>query len=203
MCLDSAVALILLRTIRNQRESPLLRLPAELRNKVYTYVLGGREIELCCNESCGCGGRRRYGRVPRGKQGPVSHYPRSLLALLETCHQVHGEARLLPFSSNMFLATALDWKELIAEHFSDERKNAIQAIGVQIYGYSGDQVMDEFADSDLFNHLAMLSNLKVICLLLRRAIQQDQREEVENRIRSEWAKVNGRQPVKFELGLLP
>jgi hypothetical protein len=31
-------------TLLNQRQSPLLRLPAELRNRIYEYTLGGNTI---------------------------------------------------------------------------------------------------------------------------------------------------------------
>jgi hypothetical protein len=34
------------RLLRNQQQSPLLRLPAELRNRIYEVVLGGQEVRL-------------------------------------------------------------------------------------------------------------------------------------------------------------
>lgn len=38
--------LIIYSSLRNQRESPLLRLPAELRIRIYEYALGGLEIRI-------------------------------------------------------------------------------------------------------------------------------------------------------------
>jgi hypothetical protein len=38
------------RLLRNQQQSPLLRLPAELRNKIYELVVGGQEIRMVASK---------------------------------------------------------------------------------------------------------------------------------------------------------
>ena len=60
--------------------SPLLLLPAELRNDIYRYTLCGRIINTT-NTSM----------------------PKNLLGLLLTCRQTHQKAELLAYSGNTFL----------------------------------------------------------------------------------------------------
>ncbi|OAL07518.1 hypothetical protein IQ06DRAFT_342243 [Phaeosphaeriaceae sp. SRC1lsM3a] len=81
-------------TIHNRTNSPLLCLPAEIRNQIYGYVLKDT-FELCVKNSCA-----------RGRSDPTihgfghAHFPRHLLYLLEACQQTHAEARLLLFRVN-------------------------------------------------------------------------------------------------------
>ncbi|EUC46072.1 hypothetical protein COCMIDRAFT_54347, partial [Bipolaris oryzae ATCC 44560] len=62
---------------RNQRESPLLRLPAEVRSMVWEYVFGGYHIYV----------------YPR-------EIHRRILRLMTVCRQIFMEAVLLPFRLN-------------------------------------------------------------------------------------------------------
>ncbi|KAF2996838.1 hypothetical protein E8E13_003511 [Curvularia kusanoi] len=76
-------------TARNQEQSPLLRLPRELRDKIWYHVIGNNYISmkpypqehLACAEYPGCT------TMPLIK----------LFALGSTCRQLHGETALLPF----------------------------------------------------------------------------------------------------------
>ncbi|KAH7399514.1 hypothetical protein BKA66DRAFT_565585 [Pyrenochaeta sp. MPI-SDFR-AT-0127] len=74
---------------QNQRESPLLRLPPEIRNQIFEIVLGGRVFEL---------------------EGPSCENPnfversQHVLALLAVCRQIYAETSLLPFKLNTFSA---------------------------------------------------------------------------------------------------
>jgi hypothetical protein len=75
------------KTAANQRNSPLLRLPAELRNQVYHYALGGRKFEVY-RTAC--------------KQIRVFQENLPAFALLLVCSQIYAETRLLPYSLNAF-----------------------------------------------------------------------------------------------------
>lgn len=75
--------------IRNQNQSPILRLPAEIRNKVYKYVLGGRIY-------------RFKDAIDRGRAVLDTKGERHILGLLLVCHQTYSEASLLPYSLNKF-----------------------------------------------------------------------------------------------------
>ncbi|KAF2036006.1 hypothetical protein EK21DRAFT_84386 [Setomelanomma holmii] len=74
---------------RNQRESPLLRLPSEVRNVIYELVLGGKTFKF-------------KDAVNRGHASMVATSERHVLGLLYTCHQIYSEASLLPYSLNTF-----------------------------------------------------------------------------------------------------
>lgn len=66
---------------RNQRQSPLLRLPGEIRNEICILVMTeGR------------------GRVPKPRCRWPEFYGTGLLALTGTCKQLHAETSLLPFA---------------------------------------------------------------------------------------------------------
>ena len=71
----------------NQRNSRLLRLPAELRNQIYKYALGGHRVLLATTQP----------RLCRYPEEPIPHF-----ALLKVCSQIHAEAALLLYSLNIF-----------------------------------------------------------------------------------------------------
>jgi len=83
-------------THRNSVSSPLLRLPAEVRNKIFAYVNNGLHIFM------------RAGSVERAMisikngthEGASSVYP--LFLFQHTCRQVYNETALLPFSTNEY-----------------------------------------------------------------------------------------------------
>ncbi|KAH7086756.1 hypothetical protein FB567DRAFT_592626 [Paraphoma chrysanthemicola] len=78
---------------RVQRDFPFLGLPAEIRNMIYSYVLGGRTITLGL---CDC--VNIYGEKPRQLSGPIFHDT----GLVSTCRQIHTEAHMFPFQLNRF-----------------------------------------------------------------------------------------------------
>lgn len=80
---------------RNARASPLLRLPAELRNRVYEYVLYKGTYWF---------NRERATTSKR----PIEIVPRiaNRLSLLRVCRQTYAETALLPFSLNTFCVRA-------------------------------------------------------------------------------------------------
>jgi hypothetical protein len=88
------------RTLRNHDTSRLLRLPAELRNQVYTYLIGHGSVHICPGYACSrC---LKNSTRPVGPDGFILcqntwHYPRHLLAITQTCREVHAETGNLPF----------------------------------------------------------------------------------------------------------
>jgi hypothetical protein len=73
-----------LRSLRNQCESPLLRLPGEIKNQVYEYALGGKTWTIW-----------------RG-QDDVCNKRKDALALLRVCRQLHADTAALPFKLSIF-----------------------------------------------------------------------------------------------------
>ncbi|KAH7408134.1 hypothetical protein DE146DRAFT_363538 [Phaeosphaeria sp. MPI-PUGE-AT-0046c] len=74
-------------TARNQRESRLLQMPAEIRNSIYTYALGGHAFKFLW---------------PKRIRGSQSTQPTYTLALPRVCRQIHTEASLVVFAANDF-----------------------------------------------------------------------------------------------------
>lgn len=165
-------------TLRNQRESPLLRLPPELRNEIYTDVLGGRKVDICYQYMChSC----RYIRPRRRRIVP--HYPRTLLSILEVCRHVQGEARLLPFSTTTFsVIHRWDWFKIAARLFEyDKRWEAMRKVGFQLETLG----LAEYLDFELssiatgeydytFKSLASQPNLETVCVPRGAATIEDQ-----------------------------
>ncbi|KAF2025835.1 hypothetical protein EK21DRAFT_116461 [Setomelanomma holmii] len=95
---------------RNSAASPFFQLPPEIRNRIYTHVLGGylasinkepRDRNAKLKSNC-------YSQtgplLPPGLRQPAQEirYATDALQLLFFCRQVYSEARLLPFTLNTF-----------------------------------------------------------------------------------------------------
>ena len=82
-------------TRRNEAESSLLRLPAELRNKIYEYAVGGHVIELISSKK-----KPHYKMLSQAN----GHYTAlaNPTVLSKICRQLHKETALLPYSLNTF-----------------------------------------------------------------------------------------------------
>ena len=76
-------------TMAKQTQSPLLRLPPELRNRIYNMVLENQEISLRDHY---CAKRRHFVVIPTG--------------LLLACHQTYKECIEMFYSTAMFTARA-------------------------------------------------------------------------------------------------
>lgn len=70
------------RTQRNAAASPLLRLPGELRNRIYEFIFEDITFEI-----------KHSAYIPTQSPNPR---PVHNLALLQTCRQIHSEAKVLP-----------------------------------------------------------------------------------------------------------
>ena len=123
-----ASELIVCSTKWNARESPFLKLPPEIRNRIYSFALGGYHIHIDYKEPSSR--YRRINFVTRKVPIPGGFYNRTLrmhggvnddlpknhhladraplpkneftLGLLCTCRQVYREACLLPYELNAF-----------------------------------------------------------------------------------------------------
>jgi hypothetical protein len=70
-------------SIKHHPESPLLRMPAEIRNKIFRYALGGRTLVI-------------------HRPDMITNREKNSLALLATCRQLYAETALVPFCANIF-----------------------------------------------------------------------------------------------------
>jgi hypothetical protein len=79
--------------LRNQKESPLLRLPGELRNKIYEYAYGGMIIRTHTDDKS----------YPIFEQQSLAILPFStndLLTSTMVCRQFHSEVGVIPLLRN-------------------------------------------------------------------------------------------------------
>ena len=93
-------------SIANTANSPLLRLPGEIRNEIFAYLYtdAGYEIELDND----CADRRVV------LSDVTASLRRYLIRLLLVCRQVHAETALLLYELGEFLFTAEDWGSHLA-----------------------------------------------------------------------------------------
>ncbi|KAF1840487.1 uncharacterized protein K460DRAFT_209346 [Cucurbitaria berberidis CBS 394.84] len=96
-------------SIRNQQESRLLCLPAEIRLKIYGYALGGLEIGIMSGRCWG----KQFVIVARPANASRWEMTEHLLALTASCRQIHAETKLLPYSMNEFVGSRNYLKPLI------------------------------------------------------------------------------------------
>lgn len=81
-------------TTRNQQLSPFLRLPAEVRNQIYTYYFQSLVIDICAPTSHA----RKYSTCSYDKSGQsLLNYGANACALTRACRQLSAESRLLLF----------------------------------------------------------------------------------------------------------
>jgi len=80
---------------RNDIESPILRLPGELRNKVYRYVFGNMIIETSTAYEATIH-RHNYLVARDGFRGKRTPDLYRMGGILFTCRKLYAEARLLP-----------------------------------------------------------------------------------------------------------
>ncbi|KAF1833308.1 hypothetical protein BDW02DRAFT_599196 [Decorospora gaudefroyi] len=104
-----------------QRNNLLLRLPAELRNRIYNHVLGGRTY--------------RFKDTFRTSQARLDHRgEQHILGLLYVCRQIHFETALLPYTLNTFSFRDLDISlEPFLRHRSPSQIRSIHSLELVTY----------------------------------------------------------------------
>lgn len=130
------------RSEQNQTSSPLLRLPAEIRIKIWEHTLGGNRIIPPWYVYKSDQGQHQG--FPHPKKICLRAEPRenmvAFLSLLRVCRQAYHESRLLPFSCNIW---ELRWPNScwglwnIKGGMSDEQRAAIEWMSFQVEGGGG------------------------------------------------------------------
>jgi hypothetical protein len=112
-------------TEQNRRDSPLLRLPGELRNKIYEHVLfEGEYSNRDVNASDAINGKN-----PPCERLLSDSIPNRLGAL-RICQQTYEEAALLPFTLNVFNLVNLYDLEVMKYRLTFPQRRAITRIYV-------------------------------------------------------------------------
>jgi len=107
--------------VQNQRNSSLLRLPAEIRNLIYTYTLGDYKMLV-----------RHPAQPTIAFEGPARPIT-ALLPLIYTCRQIHSKtARLVFKTSEWWIINPRSIYTLTRRGSHDPRINAIQCLYVNL-----------------------------------------------------------------------
>ncbi|KAF2088904.1 hypothetical protein K490DRAFT_64116 [Saccharata proteae CBS 121410] len=145
-----------------QASSGLLnKLPAKIRMRIYELALGGNVLEIASLEGPGlCILQGPLGDVvwptkpvhaiPRlDRQVVASDYPREQgrynMSLLKTCRQIYSEARLIPYSHNMFtFASEMNLAKFVGCVLAEDQVSAIKnmALCVSFSGFISSTVFD-------------------------------------------------------------
>jgi hypothetical protein len=137
-------------SVRNQQESPLLRLPAEIRNAICELVLGGLRLHVICVPPRWARSCHVAARDENTQSGFKELH--KLTALTLVCRQLYAETNILPFKLNSVYIFS-DTFHHLATALSDQQRNAISTIRIYFY-------VDRLPRSDLAYMLAQLCGLK-------------------------------------------
>ena len=106
----------------NRQRSPLLRLPAELRNKIYGYALGGMDLRISYRS-------RELGLVAAMFYNTPVWFTslHRLVGLTLVSRQLYAETKILPFELCTMLALRFTFNDLI-ERLNITQRQAISTI---------------------------------------------------------------------------
>jgi hypothetical protein len=100
--------------MQNQRDSPLLRMPPEIRNRIYDFALGGNTFVLLKDDDT-----EKIVNKTKSKNA---------LALLAVSRQLYAETALLPFSLNVFSSVSPSRLRSWASEIQPVHRNNITAL---------------------------------------------------------------------------
>ncbi|KAF2648565.1 hypothetical protein K491DRAFT_722455 [Lophiostoma macrostomum CBS 122681] len=116
-------------TARNSLESPLLRLPGEIRDKIYKYAIGGNIIKFSRVNSGRTGTRKTvvscfddFFTIPSFSPGPPF---KQLLSLGLVCRQTASETQGLPLATNILGFLGLWELGSVLSSISNDKRNHI------------------------------------------------------------------------------
>jgi len=119
---------------QNQLQSPLLRLPAELRNQVYNYALSDWNIRIFYQEYS-MKPVKHMSAICRPTYNTGSWIPtnKAILSLPSVCRQLNMETKLLPFTlNNEFGLETTRCLEKFIERLGHERRSLIANVRLEV-----------------------------------------------------------------------
>lgn len=164
-------------TVRNQQQSPLLRLPPELRNKIYVLAIESREIYVTSpGRRCTLVFSRRV-PSPTGFSIPLYSVlsPRDFVALPQVCRQLHHETASLHFALNTWCGGDRDLLCFFAR--CKASKQFIQSLSISVIRRGRDVLDPEVMR--FLQVLPQLPRLKSVIIRTSPATRQCFIEEVQ------------------------
>lgn len=133
----------------NATNSPLLRLPPEIRNRIWQlvmcnkavhitdhrYMIGRFQCAVCQQclspEEEAQDRKQKNGKEQRNYQDAHESCAQALhLSALRACRQIHQEAALLPFQENIFIFLSLDVLVRLLNVLNPEQSRAVKSVGL-------------------------------------------------------------------------
>jgi hypothetical protein len=122
-------------SIKSQNDFPLLRLPGEIRNKIYEYALGGNTILIRLSSH-----KPPFGRLISEIVDPRQETSRqvtkaapfyALLQLPAVCRQLRSEAGSLPYALSTFIVrVSIEFLERFVEALPGKMRSYIKTLGM-------------------------------------------------------------------------
>jgi hypothetical protein len=121
-------------SIKSQQQSPLLRLPAEIRNRICELVLGGLRLQSVCVQKPFFKSKGTPWRCISAKEKDQAGiiYLHRVTALTLVCRQLYQETHILPFKLNSVHIFTSTFSHLAAV-LSDAQRNAISIARVHYF----------------------------------------------------------------------
>ncbi|KAJ4344129.1 hypothetical protein N0V95_006333 [Ascochyta clinopodiicola] len=107
-------------TLQNQLDSPFLHLPGEVRNRIYSLVLGGKQIQVL------------YPRLYLAENNLPASFElgtvRKLLHITEASRQLRAETDLLVFRTNDFRIASNRYFDDFFDALSQRQRGAVRSL---------------------------------------------------------------------------
>lgn len=172
----------------NARQSPLLRVSPEIRNKIYKLVLGGYAVHVFPGPVSGnihriCTSPHVDEETSDNNSGDSRHswldtdphkdcrrswdlrggerHDKLDLRLLQACKQIHEEAALLPFASNTFLLETVPQLAWFSECLLSAQRSAVASVVLNRADLSLSPYRVSQADKARLRRLTGLKKLRV------------------------------------------
>jgi hypothetical protein len=116
-------------SVKNNQDAPLMRLPPEIRCRIWEYVLTGKTLRSVRLDLKG--GRTVDWMIP-----PMSERTHGM-DLLRTCRQIYTETALLPYKSNTFTFAYYRMIEIDLRYLKTFQRAEITKIQVQVTDMAG------------------------------------------------------------------
>jgi hypothetical protein len=165
------IVLINLRTESNSK-SPLLRLPPEIRNRIWEYTVGGKVLDVTHFAR-----RKSHRYIEEVTTISKDSFPQHSHALLQVCRQIYAETALLPFSKNTFRfekEQAFEWARQLLKF----QRNLLENVHVvthraqRLYGWTTPRSNKDLHLPQAFP-INIFPNVKQVIIEIRRSACHD------------------------------
>lgn len=127
--------------MRNQAESPLLRLPGELRNRIYELAVGGNIIVVTKSykrwrkTSVYLTSADPSGPDAKSAQASIRAPVSGIFTIGLVCRQLHRETALSQYAKNLFHFDSMTAGQILLESLNSAQRALLTSISIQVGTY--------------------------------------------------------------------